>query len=65
MQFVNLNGCNTSDTKNVLAPGEKFVVSAPAFAYDPTGHKLRATITLCSEDGVNGTCVTRVVEFTP
>jgi hypothetical protein len=63
--FVNLNGCNTSDTRNVLVPGEKFVVSAPAFAYDPTGHKLRATITLCSEDGVNGTCVTRVVEFTP
>jgi hypothetical protein len=63
--FVNLNGCSTSDSRNVLVPGERFVVSAPAFAYDPTGHKLRATITLCSEDGVNGTCVTRVVEFTP
>jgi hypothetical protein len=63
--FTNLNGCSGSDSRNVLVPGEKFVVSAPAFAYDPTGHKLRATITLCSEDGVNGTCLTRVVEFTP
>jgi hypothetical protein len=63
--FVNLNGCGASDSRNALAPTERFVVSAPAFGYDPTGHKLRATITLCSEDGVNGTCVTRVVEFTP
>lgn len=64
-RFVNLNGCSASDSRNVLISGERFVVSAPAFSYDPTGHKLRATITLCSEDGVNGTCVTRVVEFTP
>lgn len=64
-KFTNLNGCNTSDSRNVLASGEKFVVSSPSLSYDPTGHKLRATITLCSEDGVNGICVTRIVEFTP
>jgi hypothetical protein len=41
------------------------VVSSPLINYDPTGHKLRATITLCSDDGVNGTCITQVVNFKP
>lgn len=61
--FTNLNGCNTSESRNSLASGEKFVISSPLFNYDPTGHKFRATITLCSDDGVNGTCITEVVNF--
>jgi hypothetical protein len=63
--FTNLNGCNTSDSRKSLASGDKFVVSSPLINYDPTGHKLRATITLCSDDGVNGTCITQVVNFKP
>lgn len=64
-KFTNVNGCNASDARNALAPGEKLIVSSPPFAVDPTGHKLRATITLCSDAGVNGTCVTQVIEFKP
>jgi len=64
-KFTNLNGCNASDSRKALAPGEKLIVSSPAFGYDPTGHKLRGTITLCSDVGVNGTCVTQVIEFKP
>ncbi|MCK7481826.1 MAG: hypothetical protein M0C28_35130 [Candidatus Moduliflexus flocculans] len=64
-KFTNLNGCGSSDSRNTLAPGEKLVVSSPVFSYDPTGHQLRATVTVCSENGVNGTCLTRVVEFKP
>jgi hypothetical protein len=63
--FNNINGCTDSSTKDVLNPGANRIVSAPAFAYDPSGHKLRATITLCSRDGQNGTCVTDVIKFTP
>lgn len=63
--FTNVDGCTESDSRNVLVAGEKTRVSSPSFTYDPTGHDLRATITLCSEDGVNGTCVTRVIEFKP
>jgi hypothetical protein len=40
-------------------------VSSPQFAYDPNGHKLKATITLCSNPGLNGTCVTKTITFTP
>jgi hypothetical protein len=63
--FNNINGCTDSSTKDVLNPGANHIVSAPAFAYDPSGHKLRATITLCSRDGQNGTCITETIKFTP
>lgn len=64
-KFTNINGCSSSDSKTTLAPGEKLVVSSPPFAYDPTGHNFRATVTLCSDINVSGTCVTRIVEFKP
>jgi hypothetical protein len=63
--FTDIDGCVDSSTKDVLHPGANRMVSAPAFAYDPSGHKLRATITLCSRDGQNGTCVTEAIKFTP
>lgn len=63
--FNNVNGCSDSSTKDVLNPGANRIVSAPAFAYDPSGHKLRATVTLCSRDGQNGMCITESIKFTP
>ncbi len=63
--FTNIDGCLDSSSKDVLNSGATRRVSSPAFAYDPTGHELRATITLCSNPGQNGTCVTEVIRFTP
>jgi hypothetical protein len=63
--FTNINGCASSNTKDTLPSGDSRIVSSPAFSYDPTGHQLRATITLCSSPGQNGTCVTQVIHFTP
>jgi hypothetical protein len=63
--FTNRNGCNNLETKKALGSGEKLIVSSPLFNYDPSGHKFRVIITLCSEDGVNGMCVTRTIEFKP
>ena len=63
--FTELDGCIGSFTKDTLAPGSARVVSAPAFNYDPTGNKIRVTITLCSNKGLNGTCVTEKITFTP
>lgn len=64
-EFTDLDGCFESSTREALNPGARRTVSAPAFTYDPTGHKLRAVLTLCSRDGLNGTCVTREIAFTP
>ena len=63
--FNNINGCTDSSARDVLNPGANRTVSSPAFAYDPSGHKLRATITLCSRDEQNGTCITESIKFTP
>jgi uncharacterized protein YraI len=63
--FTNIDGCLSSNTRDTLAVGKTRVISAPAFSYDPSGHKIRATITLCSDDGQSGMCVTRTINFTP
>ena len=63
--FTNNDGCSGSAQRDVLEPGDRRVVSAPAFVYDPTGHDLRATITLCSNTGVTGLCTSQVINFKP
>jgi hypothetical protein len=63
--FTNKDGCLDSVTRDNLLPGDKRTISSPAFAYDLTGNKLRATISLCSNTAQNGTCVTQVITFTP
>lgn len=63
--FTNNDGCTGSNTKDVLNPGDKRVVSTPPFNYDPTGHKIRATVTVCSNKAISGTCVSQVIEFKP
>jgi len=64
-EFVNVDGCLTSNTSNKLNPGGTRTVSSPAFAYDPTGHKLITTVTVCSEKNLNGNCVSEQISFTP
>ena len=63
--FTNIDGCLSTTTRDTLGVGKTHVISAPAFNYDPSGHKLRATIILCSDIGQSGTCVTNTIIFTP
>jgi hypothetical protein len=62
--FVDNTGCASSN-KGALLPDKAVTMSAPAFSYDPTGHKVRGTLTLCSGTGLNGLCVTQAISFTP
>lgn len=62
--FVDNTGCSSSSQPTLLA-GKSVTVSGPAFSYNPAGHKVRGTITLCSNSGLNGYCVTEPVSFTP
>jgi hypothetical protein len=63
--FTNIDGCSSTVTRDTLAVDRSPVVSAPAFNYNPTGHRLRATIILCSDTGQKGICVTKTIVFTP
>ncbi len=61
--FKNLNGCLSTDTIPRIDGGDSFVLSAPAFAADPKGHKIKASLTLCTEDSLDGICVTNSLTF--
>jgi hypothetical protein len=63
--FTDNTGCSDSTTRTNLNPGSSRIISSPSFIYDPAGHKLRATITACSNLGQSGTCITQVIEFKP
>lgn len=63
--FTNLDGCLAKTTKDTLKAGDTYLLSAPAFVYNPTGHKLVVTITLCSDTGQKGMCATDKIDFTP
>ena len=63
--FTDLDGCLKTTTKDIIAAGDTYLLSAPPFPYDPTGHKLRITLTLCSDTGQKGRCVTDKFDVTP
>jgi len=63
--FTDKNGCSDSVSKPTLDPGTEWTVSLPPFTYDPSGHNLIATITLCVEVSLGGTCGSQVVSFKP
>ena len=63
--FLNMDGCLVKTTKDTLGLGDTYLLSAPAFIYDPTGHELRVVITLCSDTGQKGICATHKFDVTP
>jgi len=63
--FTNMDGCLSKTTKDTLGVGDTYLLSAPAFNYDPTGHAIKAVITLCTSTGQKGSCATKTMDFTP
>jgi len=63
--FTDFDSCTDYISRDTLDPGAMRIMSSPKFTYDPHGNKIEATITLCSNKGLNGTCVTKKVSFTP
>ncbi len=59
------NGCSGFQARDELPPAESFVVSSPAFTYNLSKHRLRATIRLCSEVAQSGTCLDQTIFLTP
>lgn len=55
-EFKDNDGCNKTTIKDILAPGDTYLLSAPTFNYDPAGHVLKLTLTLCPQAGQKGIC---------
>ena len=63
--FLDRSACGSSSSRATLLPDKAVTVSSPSLSADPSGHKLRATITLCSGLGQNGECITQTITFKP
>jgi len=63
--FQGVNSCILSSITSTLNPGEAYIVVGPSLSANPSGHKVNATIQLCSEKALGGTCVSKSIEFTP
>ena len=63
--FTDRDGCNETDTRDNLPAAGELLVSSPVFTADPTGHEIRVTVTLCSNPGQSGMCVTESINFRP
>jgi hypothetical protein len=65
--FRGYNGCGLEGNVSALPPGQGAVVSnidPGQFGYNPAGHSMTAAFTICSADGLGGTCINRTINFT-
>ena len=62
-EFEERDGCVTVKSNSALSPGELGLVTSSDFSNDPTGHKINATITICTEDGLGGKCYSDTLNF--
>ena len=67
--FLAYSGCGPPVSEDMdLEPGEEGMAGNWGMSlldYEPTGHTITATFTLCSENGMAGTCLDKSITFTP
>jgi hypothetical protein len=63
--FIDNYDCSSTRSRSTLEPDRGVTVSSPPFSSDPSGHRLRATVTLCSERDLDGDCITEEITFRP
>ncbi|MBN1303798.1 MAG: hypothetical protein JXA13_05130 [Anaerolineales bacterium] len=63
--FDKWTGCIVAKANSALTAGEIATANSGLFSYDPSGHKLSGTITLCTEEAQSGLCLSRTIDFTP
>jgi len=67
--FTDYTGCGPfANQYSDLEPGESGVTgnwSTGLLNYNPAGHNITATFTLCSQDGMAGICTSKSISFTP
>jgi len=63
--FIGGNGCGVSSDQKDLIAGENGYTLSGWLNNNPAGHNLHATITICTENGLGGTCITKNLNFTP
>ncbi len=66
--FKSYSGCTASSEAQNLDPGdvgETTTVEPGQFTYNPTGHEMKAVVTVYSQNGLAGTSLSKTLTFTP
>jgi hypothetical protein len=63
--FADRSDCSSSTSRTALPAGKATIIASSAFDHDLSGHKMRAVLTLCSDTGQEGTCITGTLTFKP
>lgn len=63
--FVAATGCDGLTVKDGVPKGAAVLVSSAKFDYNFKGHLMRAFVTVCTEDKLQGVCTTREVALNP
>ncbi|MEW6284960.1 MAG: SH3 domain-containing protein [Chloroflexota bacterium] len=63
--FTRRDGCNAPITVDTLIPGGAVTISSPPLAANPAGHSMSASITVCTDPDLKGSCLTRELTFKP
>jgi hypothetical protein len=66
--FLSYIGCVVEMEQSDMMPGESGNVAninPGHLDYDPSGHSITATFTLCTGNGLGGTCFSQTINFTP
>jgi hypothetical protein len=62
--YIKNSGCMIVSNYANLPPGAFGTTASLALSADPTGHGITATIQVCSQDGLAGTCMEKTITFT-
>jgi len=65
-KFEDWNGCTVGAVQMDLVTGESEKTNSGAnITYNPAGHSFEASITVCSQNGLAGSCLTKTINFIP
>ena len=63
--FMAMSKCGGGGHSDNLGPGEAVIISAGHFDDNPFGHHFSATLKVCSEEGMAGSCLAKTITFVP
>jgi hypothetical protein len=62
-EFSTFRGCGGAKKTDPLESGETVMVNSAPFSGQLGAHKFKATVTLCTGDGLTGMCVSKTITF--
>lgn len=63
--FPFTDGCAAPTSVNTLSPDTSVRISTPEFTYNLAGAEISVAITICTDVGMRGTCISKTLSYSP